>query len=200
MFRPILFAALGLAACGGRPSPLPVDLGAAGTLAVLAGGGLTTASTATVEGDSGSADRADALAALQAAISDASDRPPDITGLDHGILLRRTLVAGVYRWEAGVALHEELRLDGADSEVWILQIPGDLTLAPGVQVRLIGDPPRVDRILWQVGGDVHLGAGAHLEGAVLADGDITLEAGASLHGRALSQGAVQLGEGTEVGP
>ncbi|MBK7862568.1 MAG: DUF3494 domain-containing protein [Archangiaceae bacterium] len=192
-------AVLWVAACG-RPPPAPVALGAAAGFSVLARGGLTSAPTATVLGDVGEADATDALAALEAAATDARSREPDITALDRGAMVDRTLTPGVYRWDSSVRVTSELRLDGSVHDAWVLQVAGDLVLAPETRVRLFGDPPLSDRIVWLVAGDVNLGEGAHLEGVVLAAGSVTLQPAASLHGRALTLDAALLGDAAQVAP
>ncbi len=195
MVRCPWFAVLALLGCA-RPSPPPVQLGEAGKFAVLAQGGWSVTPPGTITGESGDGSAAAALSDMRSAFDDAAGRSADITALDEGRLLARTVVTSVYRWDAGLRITEELKLDGSATDVWLFQIPGDLVVGSNVKMLLIGDPPLASNIIWQVGGNVTIGDGARFEGTVLSAGSITVGAGASLHGRALSQATVHVDGGS----
>jgi hypothetical protein len=137
---------------------------------------------------------------MQRAFADAAGRLPDIDDLDGGTLLKRTLVTAVYCWSGSVTIPLDVKLDGSATDVWIFQIAGDLKVAAGVAVHMIGDPPLPRNVFWQVSGDVSLGPGAHLEGVLLGPGAIAMASGASLNGRLLSQGAIALDGATIAEP
>jgi hypothetical protein len=143
---------------------------------------------------------ASAVDAMQRAVADAAGRASEIVDLDGGALLRRTLVTGVYHWNGAVTVPLDVKLDGSADDVWIFQVAGDLTIADGVQVRMIGDPPVPRHVFWQVSGQATLGSGAHLEGVVLAGQAVALRAGASVAGRVLSQGTISADAATVVEP
>jgi hypothetical protein len=134
---------------------------------------------------------------MEVARADAAARTPDVTELDSGVLLPRTLVAGVYRWTTGVQIPADIKLDGSATDVWIFQIAQNLTVASSVKVRMVGGPPLPRNVFWRVLGQVDVGAGAHLEGFVFANQSVTMEPGSSLNGRLLSEGAIVL-NGAEI--
>jgi hypothetical protein len=72
-------------------------------------------------------------------------------------------------------------------------------MASGVTVYLTKGA-LASNVFWQVAGQVTLGTGAHLEGAILGQTAIVLQTGASLNGWILSQTAVTLDANTVVIP
>lgn len=141
-----------------------------------------------------------ALNDMERAFDDAAGRSPDVTELDDGELLRRTLIAGVYRWSTGVQITSDLKLDGSATDVWIFQVAQDLTLASSVKVHMIGEPPLPRNVFWQVAGRVDVGAGAHLEGMVIASQSIAMETSSSVNGRLLSRREISLDAAQVVEP
>ena len=74
---------------------------------------------------------------------------------------------------------------------------GKLLVAPNVNVFLTGDESggakaTAKNIFWQVAGSVIVGAGAHMEGIILAKTSVLFETGSSLNGRVLAQTACAL--------
>ncbi len=138
---------------------------------------------------------------MEAAYTDAAGRAPNATGLYAGNLSGRTLAPGVYKWSTGVLITTNVTLAGTSNDVWIFQIAGNFTMAPGAQVLLSGGA-QANNIFWQVGGGVGvtIGTTAHVEGTILAAKAINLRTGASLNGRALAQTAVTLQKNTLVIP
>jgi hypothetical protein len=55
-------------------------------------------------------------------------------------------------------------------------------------------------IVWVVAGDITAGAGASLQGVILAQAAVTLDTGATLNGQILCQTGVALQEATVVQP
>lgn len=106
-----------------------------------------------------------------------------------------TLVPGLYKWTTGVSIGfgTNVTLAGGPNDVWIFQIPGDITQASATKVLLAGGA-LAKNIFWQVEGPtgVAIGTTAHFEGVVLAAKAITVNTGASVKGRLLSQTAVTL--------
>jgi hypothetical protein len=143
-----------------------------------------------------------AVSAMEAAYTDAAGRAlPDYTELYAGDLSGKTLVPGLYKWGTGVLINTDVTLSGAVNDVWIFQIAGNLTMASGIKVILMGGA-MAKNVFWQVGGGVGaaLGTGAHLEGIVLTQKAIKLATGASANGRLLAQTAVTIDHSTIVQP
>jgi hypothetical protein len=94
------------------------------------------------------------------------------------------LTPGVYTFDTNVLISGNIFFEG--SGVFIIQIAGSLTQAADVRVTL-RNGASAQNIFWQVAGDVKVGAGAHLEGILLAKTAVTFETGSSLNGRILAQ-------------
>lgn len=140
-----------------------------------------------------------AVGDMELAFTDAAGRAPDVTELGAGDISGMTLDPGVYAWGTSLLISTDVSLDGSDTDVWIFQVSGDLTLASGVQVVLTGGA-RPENVFWQVAGLVEFGTTAHGEGIVLTQTSITLRTGASIDGRLLAQTAVDLDTSTVVEP
>jgi hypothetical protein len=138
---------------------------------------------------------------METAFTDAAGRVPDVTELGVGNISSLTIAPGVYKWGTGVLITTNVTLAGPADGVWIFQIAEDLTMGSGAQVLLSGGA-QANNIFWQVGGGAgaEIGAGAHIEGTILAATAIHLRTGASLNGRALAQTAVTLDQNTVVIP
>ena len=211
---------------------LAVELGGAGSFAILAHTGIATGPASVVTGDLGvspapaaavtgfslvadasgtfatspqvagniyAADDAapttvsltTAIDDMDAAFTDAAGRSAQVLELCSGNIGGMTLAAGVYRWSDSLSIPNDITLAGSATDVWVLQVAHDLTMASGAHVVLAGGA-LASNVFWQVGGLVDLGADAHDVGAVLAEGSIALHAGASIDGRLLSHSAVTL--------
>ncbi len=105
-----------------------------------------------------------------------------------------TLVGGVYRRTAAMALNGTLTLDGQNDpdSVWVFQAGSTLTTGSGSSVVLIrGANPC--NVFWQVGSSATIGTTTSFVGTVMADQSIAMQTGARLRGRALARiGAVTL--------
>jgi hypothetical protein len=141
-----------------------------------------------------------AISNMETAFTDAAGRPdPDFTELGSGDLSGLTLVPGLYKWGTGILLSTDVTLSGGPNDVWIFQISGGITQAPGVKVLLAGGAlPK--NIFWQTFGSVALDTTAHMEGVVLSQTEIALATGATINGRLLSQTAVTLDAATVTQP
>jgi hypothetical protein len=140
-----------------------------------------------------------AIGDMELAFTDAAGRAPDVTELGAGNISGMTLDPGVYAWGTSLGISTDIWLEGTETDVWIFQISGDLTLSSGVQVVLTGGA-RPENVFWQVAGLVEFGTTAHGEGIVLTQTSITLRTGASIDGRLLAQTAVDLDSSTVVEP
>lgn len=140
-----------------------------------------------------------AVGDMQLAFTDAASRAPDVTELGAGNVGGMTLDPGVYAWGTSLLIPTDVTLEGSETDVWIFQISGDLTVSSGVQMVLTGGA-RPENVFWQVAGLVEFGTTAHAEGVVLTQTSITLRTGASIDGRLLAQTAVDLDGATVVEP
>jgi hypothetical protein len=110
-----------------------------------------------------------------------------------GQLAGQTLTPGVYKFTTGVVLSGDITFDGTG--VYIIQIAGTLSQAANMKIILSGDA-EANQIFWQVAGAVTVGAGAHMEGILLAKTAVTFITGSSLNGRVLTQTACNLQKAT----
>ena len=141
-----------------------------------------------------------AVSDMQTAYTDAAGRPtPDFLELNTGAIGGLTLSPGLYKWTSTVTIPGDVTLNGSATDVWILQISGDLTMSPAKKVFLTGGA-KARNVFWQVAGAVNLGTTAHFEGIILSQTAIALQTGASMNGRALAQTAVTLDTSTVTQP
>jgi hypothetical protein len=138
-----------------------------------------------------------AVSAMETAYTDAAGRPnPDAArqNLGEGFLggnyggPTNPLTTGVYTFTTGVTLTDEVVFDaeGDATAVFIIQMAGSLSQNANLKVTLAGGA-LAKNIFWQVATDVTVGAGAHMEGIILAKTAVTFITGSSLNGRVLTQ-------------
>lgn len=142
-----------------------------------------------------------AIGDMELAFTNAAGRPFDVSELGAGNVGGRTLPTGVYKWGTDLLIPAAttLTLSGSATDVFILEIAGNLVLASGASVALV-DGALAQNVFWQVSGLVDLGTTAHLEGIVLTETSVAMKAGASLNGRLLAQTAVTLISNTVTEP
>ena len=129
------------------------------------------------------------------AYTDAAGRPAG-TGanldLGGGTLSGQTLTAGTYTWGGTVNITGNITLQGSATDVWILQIAGNLNQDAAMRVNLAGGALSKN-VFWQVGGaTTNIGAGAHFSGIVITGGLVAMGTGASVDGRLFTGQAVTL--------
>ncbi|MDO8491529.1 MAG: ice-binding family protein, partial [Dehalococcoidia bacterium] len=142
-----------------------------------------------------------AVTNMQDAYTDAATRPapPDFLDLGIGEIGGQTLTPGLYTWTTGVTISTDVTISGGPNDVWIFQIPGNLTMSSATDV-LLSPGAQAKNIFWQVAGFVDIGTTAHFEGIILCQTAITLRTGASMNGRALAQTRVDLDQNTITEP
>jgi hypothetical protein len=142
----------------------------------------------------------DAVSAMETAYTDAAGRDAGVgpnLNLLGGILYQTTLTPGVYTFGTDVTITSDITFNGPG--VFIIQIAGNLVQDANFEVKLSGGA-LPENIFWQVAGVVEVGAGAHMEGTILAKVAVTFIDESSLNGRILSQTAVALQKARIVQP
>jgi hypothetical protein len=135
---------------------------------------------------------------MQGAYVDAAGRPdPDYADLGAGSIEGLTLDPGLYKWGTNVEFTSSLTFNGTDTDIWILQIDGDVKVGSGAIVELTGGA-LAENIFWQIAGKTTLGTSSHVEGVFLCNTQIAFETGSSMNGAALAQTAVTLDAATIV--
>jgi hypothetical protein len=141
-----------------------------------------------------------AILDMEAAYTDAAGRVnPDFVNLAGGSLGGLTLQPGVYKFNTGISINDDLTIKGTATDVFIFQSSGTFVVAADRKVTLEGGV-KAENIFWQIAGFVNFGVGAHVEGNVLTATAATMLTESSLNGRLLAQTAVQLQMATIVAP
>jgi hypothetical protein len=156
-----------------------------------------------------------AVGDMEAAYTNATGRPnPDAAriNMNGGILggsfggATAPLTPGVYTFGSGVSIAGTIYFNGTgpdqgqgDTDVFIIQMTGNLWQAANTQVLLTGGA-LAKNIFWQISGAVAVGAGAHMEGILLVKTDVSFTTGSSLNGRVLAHTACNLQMATITQP
>lgn len=200
---------------------LPVDLGTAGTYAVLAGTEITNTLTTTLSGDlglspgaaltgfppgivDGATHVADSQAAqarsdFEMAFDDAGGRTPSesVNGDLNGFVLN----GGVYKAASALAVTGTLTLDAQDdpNAVFIFQVGSALNTGADSRVRLINGA-QVCNVIWLVGGSATLGAASSFTGTILADEAVLVGQDTIVDGRTLTRARATLADNSFTTP
>jgi hypothetical protein len=86
-----------------------------------------------------------------------------------------------------------------DTDVWIMQIAGNVTMSSGIEIQLT-DGALAKNIFWQVAGQVEVGTNSHFKGIVLCKTAIVMETDSTLTGHAYAETAVTLDSSTIIAP
>jgi hypothetical protein len=135
-----------------------------------------------------------AVSDMETAYTDAAGRPntdDEKVNLMAGILDGLTLTPGVYTFGTGVSIASDMTFSGNSTDVFIIQMTGNLLQAANTKVILEGGA-KAKNIFWQIAGQVTVGAGAQLQGVLLVKTAVTFNTGSSLDGRVLTQTACNL--------
>jgi hypothetical protein len=108
------------------------------------------------------------------------------------------LTAGVYTFGSDVNIVTDIYFEGSETDVFIIQMTGNLVQEANVYVFLAGGA-LAKNIYWQVAGNVAVGAGAKMQGILLVQTDVLFGTESSLIGRVLAQTACNLKKATIYG-
>jgi len=149
-----------------------------------------------------------AVSDMEAAYTDAAGRPSTRPqNMNSGVLgfggdfggANAKLVPGVYTFGSGVTINSTIYFVGSATDVFIIQMTGDLLQVKGTQVILEGGA-LAENVFWQCSGKVEIGEGAHLQGILLVQTSVLFETEASLKGRVLAQTRADLQKATITAP
>ena len=209
----IVFLVLGMS--GTAVAATAVDLGTAGSFAVLGGSTVTNTGNTIVNGDLGlspgtsvtgfppgtvngaqhvtDAVATQAQADLVTAYNAASGQSSGVVTVS-GDLGGQTLIAGLYKSASSLGLTGTLSLDaqGNPDAVFLIQIGSALTTASASNVNLVNGAQACN-VFWQIGSSATLGTNSHFVGTIIALSSVTVNTGTSIEGRVLARnGAVTL--------
>jgi hypothetical protein len=137
-----------------------------------------------------------AVGDMENAYTDAANRvnpDSDRINVNGGNLTGVTLTPGVYTFSTDVLLTGDVTFSG--DGVYIIQISGSLLQDANHNVITSNGAEPVN-IFWQVAGSVEVGAGATMQGIILAKTEVDFMTGSSLQGRILTQTACNLQQAT----
>jgi hypothetical protein len=135
---------------------------------------------------------------LEAAYTDALQRPNNNatrTNIGGGTIGGQKFSPGVYTFTSGVSITSNITFEGGPDDVFIIQIATTLTQAANTHVILSGCV-QAKNIFWSVKTTATIGAGASMQGILLAFEKVDFITGSSLVGSVLSQKAVNLQKAT----
>jgi hypothetical protein len=152
---------------------------------------------------------------MMAAYTDAATRPnadPSRTNIGGGYLgstiggVDTKLTPGVYTSTTVVSIIGDVYFEGSgfgvgegDSDVFVIQISGDLTQVANSKV-ILTNGALAENVIWQVAGYVAVGVSAHMEGILLVKTKVDFLASSSLYGRIMSQTATNIAGATITQP
>ncbi|KAJ7247390.1 antifreeze protein [Mycena haematopus] len=137
-----------------------------------------------------------AILDMGTAFTDATGRVnPSFNNLARGAIGGLVLAPGLYKWNTGVSISNDVTIFGSSADTWIFQVTGALTIATSKRMVLAGGA-LAKNIVWVVTGGVTAAVGSHMEGVILSKTTITLQTGATANSRLLAQTFVALQKAT----
>lgn len=136
---------------------------------------------------------------MEHACRSAAALAPDTTDLGRGDVGGMTLTPGVYQWSTNLQIPSDLTLEGSAMDGWVFQVAKNLMVDEGAHIVLTGGAlPK--NVVWQVAGRVELGDATDFKGTLLSKGTISVGAGASVEGRLLAQMDIRLDQSVVTEP
>jgi hypothetical protein len=137
-----------------------------------------------------------AVSDMQTAYNDAKGRTNGDTsrinlGTVKGDISGEILTPGVYTFTVPIEFYSDIIFKGDQNDVFIMQTTSSLTQAAGTKVRLEGGA-QAKNVFWQTATSVTVGAGAQMQGVLLAQTHVVFMTGSELIGRVLAQTACDL--------
>jgi hypothetical protein len=113
------------------------------------------------------------------------------------------LTAGVYKWNTGVIISDDIYIDGESAAgpsdaVFIFEAAGTLQVGQGqspVTINLLNGA-QASNIFWQIAGAVTVSERSHFEGTLMSATAVAFLKGSSINGRILAGTAVTLDKAT----
>jgi hypothetical protein len=139
-----------------------------------------------------------AVGDMMIAYTDAAGRTPGVgpkLNYQGGLLDEISLTPGVYTFGTDAQITGNIYFRGTADDIFIIQISKNLLVSENFSVILEGGA-QANNIFWQVAGYVSVGAGAHMEGTILAATQVTFITGSSINGRVLTMTACALQSAT----
>ena len=110
----------------------------------------------------------------------------DKVDLWNGNLGNKVLAPGIYQWKSRVTIPLDLKLEGSDTDVWILKVAGQLRVGSDVHITLSGGA-QAKNVFWQVGDDVLIKSRSAVVGTIISQKAFEMKEQASLVGRAFTK-------------
>jgi hypothetical protein len=116
------------------------------------------------------------------------------------------LTTGVYTFGSSVTIEGNIAFKGNSTDIFIIQIAGDLSQDAGTIVTLVNsagvsdgtNSALAENIFWQVAGQATVMANAQMKGILLVKNAVTFQADSSLDGRVLTQKRCDLLDNTRI--
>lgn len=126
--------------------------------------------------------REDLILAYRDAMSRQID--DDKNELDEGIINKKKMLfsSGVYHWSKGLTIENDIILDGNESDVWIIQIIGNLKLAKNVKI-ILKNGAQAKNVFWAVTGKVTLDSKSFFTGTIMGQLTFEIKEKAQVNGR-----------------
>ena len=141
-----------------------------------------------------------AIGSMETAYTDAAGRSdPNFNELASGDLGGLTLAPGLYKWSSSVTMPMNVTISGSATDIWIFQVAGDLSMAAGVSINMVGGA-LPENVYWQVAGQADFFASSHFEGVLLCKTAVNFQTSATMNGRIYSQTEVSLQDNDIVQP
>jgi len=130
---------------------------------------------------------AKAISDMETAYTSATNIPnPDYLDYNAGALGGQRITAGLYKFNSVVTIADDCTIHGTDTDTWVFQIGGTLTIATGKKIILSGGA-RAENIVWVPTGATSFGTTSHFEGILLGKTSAHFLTKSTINGRVYMQ-------------